>query len=306
MPISASHLRRSGSSRSVLMVLGSCVSLQLGAAVATPLLHHLGTGLPVMFRLLLAGTLLLAVFRPRVNRWTRSQWTSVLVFGLALGGMNGFFFAAIARIPLGTAVTIEFAGPLLLAAILGRGPRHLVCVAAAAIAIATLGLHGSGTATAHLDAVGVILALIAAGFWALYMLAGKQVGTQVSGHGALAVGMVVGAAATLPFAVPALPALAQAPSLLSQLAAVAVLSSVIPYTLEFAAMRRLDTQTFGVLLSLEPAVAGIAGWALLGQSLSWVDAGAIVTVVVASAIATLDRRPDATPARSDLTVIGAG
>jgi inner membrane transporter RhtA len=138
------------------------------------------------------------------------------------------------------------------------------------------------------------------------MLAGKQVGAQVPGHGALAVGMLVGAAATLPFAAPALPALVQAPSLLPHLAAVAVLSSVIPYSLEFAAMRRLSTQTFGVLLSLEPAVAGIAGWALLGQTLSWVDTGAIATVVIVSAIATLDRRPGATPARSDLTAVGAG
>jgi inner membrane transporter RhtA len=288
------------------MVLGSCVSLQLGAAVAAPLLHRLGAGLPVMVRLLLAGLVLLAVFRPRVGRWTRSQWKSVLLFGLALGGMNGFFFAAIARIPLGTAVTIEFAGPLLLAAVLARRPRHLVCVAAAAVAIVTLGLHGSGTATAHLDPVGVVFALIAAGFWALYILAGKHVGARVPGHGALAVGMLIAAAATLPFAAPALPALVQAPGLLPALGAVAILSSVIPYTLEFAAMRRLDTQTFGVLLSLEPAIAGIAGWALLRQSLTWVDTAAIVTVVLASAVATLERRPDVRPARPDLTEVGAG
>ncbi|GAS96846.1 membrane permease [Mycolicibacterium canariasense] len=291
----------------MLMVLGSCISLQFGAAVATPLLHHLGAGLPVMFRLLVAGALLLAVFRPRVGHWTASQWTSVLLFGLALAGMNGFFFAALARIPLGTAVTIEFAGPLLLAAVLARRARHLMCVAAAAVAIATLGLHGSGTATTHLDAVGVVLALIAAGFWALYIVAGKRVGERVPGHGALPVSMLVGAAATVPFAVPALPALTQAPGLLLPLTAVAILSSVIPYSLEFAAMRRLDTQTFGVLLSLEPAVAGIAGWALLGQSLTWVDTAAIATVVIASAVAAVERRsPGATPARPDLTQIGAG
>lgn len=305
MPSSALH--RSGSTQSVLMVLGSCISLQFGAAVATPLLHQLGAGLPVMFRLLVAGGLLAAVFRPRVGHWTPAQWKSVLLFGLAMAGMNGFFFAAIARIPLGTAVTIEFAGPLLLAAVLARRRRHLMCVAAAAIAIATLGLHGSGTATTHLDAVGVVLALVAAGFWALYIVAGKRVGARVPGHGALPVSMLVGAAATLPFAVPALPALPQAPGLLLPLAAVAVLSSVIPYSLEFAAMRRLDTQTFGVLLSLEPAVAGIAGWALLGQSLTWVDTAAIVTVVIASAVAAVGgRRPDTTPARPDLTQIGAG
>jgi inner membrane transporter RhtA len=179
-------------------------------------------------------------------------------------------------------------------------------VAAAAVAIVTLGLHGSGTATAHLDPVGVVFALIAAGFWALYILAGKHVGARVPGHGALAVGMLIAAAATLPFAAPALPALVQAPGLLPALGAVAILSSVIPYTLEFAAMRRLDTQTFGVLLSLEPAIAGIAGWALLRQSLTWVDTAAIVTVVLASAVATLERRPDVRPARPDLTEVGAG
>ena len=273
------------------MVRGSCISLQFGAAVATPLLHQFGAGLTVMFRLFLAGALLLVMLRPRMTTWTGAQWKSVLLFGLALAGMNGFFFAAIARIPLGTAVTIEFAGPLLLAAVLARRPRHLVCVAAAAIAIAVLGLHGSGVASAHLDAVGVAYALVAAAFWALYIVAGKAVGARVPGHGALPVAMLIGTLVTLPFAASALPILAQAPEKLPYLAVVAVLSSVIPYTLEFAALRRLDTPTFGVLLSLEPAVAGLAGWLLLGQTLTWIDTLAIITVATASAVAALERRP---------------
>jgi inner membrane transporter RhtA len=280
----------SRSPQSVLMVLGSCISLQFGAAVATPLLHQFGAGLTVMFRLFLAGALLLAVFRPRVTKWTGAQWKSVLLFGLALAGMNGFFFAAIARIPLGTAVTIEFAGPLLLAALLARRPRHLVCVAAAAIAIAVLGLHGSGVATTHLDVVGVLYALVAAAFWALYIVAGKAVGAKTPGHGALPIGMLIGALVTLPFAAGALPALGLSPEKLPYLAAVAILSSVIPYSLEFAALRRLDTHTFGVLLSLEPAVAAIAGWSLLGQTLTWTDTLAISAVVIASVVATVERR----------------
>lgn len=274
----------------VLMVIGSCTSLQFGAAIATPLMAQFGPGLVTWLRLLFAGSLLLALHRPAVRAWTRRQWLSVLVFGLTLAGMNGFFYAAIARIPLGIAVTIEFAGPLVLAAVLSRRPRDLVCVLAAGAAIAYLGLDGVA-AGKGLDPLGILFALIAAAFWAAYILAGKHVGTQVPGQGALPVGMLVGSLLVMPFGLGQTSALAARPVLLLPLLGMAVLSSLVPYSLEFAAMRRLVPGLFGVLLSLEPVVAGVAGWALLGQGLTWPHVAAMLVVTAASAVSVLGQKP---------------
>jgi inner membrane transporter RhtA len=264
------------------------VSLQIGAAIATPLLHELGPGLTTTMRLLLAAVLLLAVYRPRPRRWTARQWRSTIAFGIAMAGMNGCFYAAIARIPLGIAVTIEFAGPLLLAAALSRRLRDLVCVGAAAVAIVVLGTDATGPSGAPLDLLGIAFALTAAAFWAGYILTGRRLGAHVPGSGALAVGIGVSAIVMTPFGLSGVPALVRDPVQLLPLAAVAVLSSFVPYSLEFAAMRRLSTTTFGVLLSLEPAIAAIAGLLLLAQPLTWVQAAA-VAVVVAASIASASR-----------------
>ncbi|WP_052226730.1 EamA family transporter [Microbacterium mangrovi] len=283
----------SSSSRSpiaVLMVIGSCTSLQFGAAIATPLMAHFGPGLVTWLRLLFAGLLLLAVHRPRVRAWTRRQWFAVVVFGLTLAGMNGFFYASIARIPLGIAVTIEFAGPLVLAAVLSRRPLDFVCVGAAGIAIAYLGLDGVSTG-AGLDPLGILFALIAAAFWAAYILAGKHVGERVPGQGALPIGMLVGSFIVLPFGVGQLPALAADPVKLLPLLGMAVLSSLVPYSLEFAAMQRLTPRVFGVLLSLEPVIAGVAGFLLLGQGLTWPHVAAMLVVTAASAVSVLTQKP---------------
>ncbi|AXN51466.1 hypothetical protein NJB1907f44_32870 [Mycobacterium marinum] len=273
----------------VLMILGSCISLQLGAAIATPLLAHFGAGLTTGVRLLFAATLLMAIHRPRAFGWDRQQWRSAALFAVALAGMNGFFFAAIARIPLGVAVTIEFAGPLMLAAAFSRRPRDLGCVMAAAAAIVVLSWDGSKSAALSPDLAGVAFALVAACFWALYILAGKRITGQQTGHGALSVSMFIAAIVVLPFGIPAVPTLTGQPEKLIPLLGVAVLSSMLPYSLEFAAMRRFSAHTFGVLLSLEPVVAGLAGWILLGQTLSWVRGLAMVVVVAASIICTLSQ-----------------
>ncbi|WP_348786525.1 EamA family transporter [Leifsonia sp. NPDC080035] len=281
-----------------LMVLGSCVSLQFGAAIATPLFGVFGPALTTAGRLLLAGAVLVAVFRPRFWTWTRRQWGAVLLFGVAMAGMNACFYASIDRIPLGIAVTIEFIGPLALAAVLSRRLRDIGWVLLAGAAIVVLGLDGTGDGR-PLDIVGVLFALAAGGFWAGYILSGTRVGALVPGHGALAMAVVVGAAVVAPFGIGSAGALAASPALLLPLAAVAVLSSVIPYTLEFASMRGLDPRAFGVLLSLEPAVATLAGWMLLGQSVTWLHIAAMAAVVVASTGSTLGaaRRPAPAPAR---------
>ncbi|QUR68988.1 EamA family transporter [Mycobacterium spongiae] len=272
----------------VLMIVGSCISLQLGSAIATPLLAHFGAGLITSLRLLLAAAILMTVHRPRVFGWDHRQWTSAVLFAVAFAGMNGFFFAAIARIPLGVAVTIEFAGPLVLAAALSRRQRDLGCVVVAAAAIVALSWDSAKSAV-HPDLLGVVFALIAACFWAFYILAGKYATGQLSGQGVLPISMFIGAIAVLPFGVPALPALAGEPEKLFPLLGVAVLSSMLPYSLEFAAMRRLSAQTFGVLLSLEPVVAGLAGWLVLHQDLGWLRALAMLVVVAASVTSALSQ-----------------
>lgn len=277
------------------MVLGSCTSLQVGAVIAVPVMGEVGSWLTTAVRLLLAAVILIIVTRPPVLSWTRGQWRRVVLYGVSLGGMNGTFYAAIDRIPLAIAVTIEFLGPLVLAAVLSRRVRDVFWVVVAAVAIAVLGFAkspGSSTAaTGGLDPVGVAFAFVSAGFWALYILAGKAVATEVKGQAPLAIAMLVGGALMVPLAAPNVGRVVEHPALLLALVVVALLSSVIPYSLELAALRRLPARVFGVLLSLEPVVAGIFGWLLLGQHLSVVQIPAMVTVLVASVATTLSGTP---------------
>ncbi len=280
------------------MVVGSCVSLQVGAALAARLFPQIGSGGAVFLRLGIAALILLALVRPRIGRWDAEQWRAVAVLGVCFAGMNGFFYASIARLPLGTAVTIEFLGPLVLAAVLSRRARDLIWVGLAGAGVALLGLNGSGGA--GLDPVGVVLVLIAATFWALYILASVRVGARVPGHGGLAVATGIGALVLMPTG--AAGAVQAFSSLEVALLGVgmAVLASVIPYTLELAALRRLPTSVFGILLSLEPAAAALAGWVLLSQHLGVAELVAIPLVMLASVGSTLtSRRADIPVAAED-------
>lgn len=276
----------------VFMVLGSCVSLQIGAALAARLFPTTGSAGATFLRLALAAAVLLAVVRPAVRAWHRDQWRAVLLLGAALAGMNGFFYAAIARIPLGIAVTIEFLGPLTLAAILSRQARDFIWVGLAASGVVALGWTGEGAGT--LDPLGVVFVLIAAALWALYIQASARAGAAVPGQGALAVAMTVGALMMLPFGLAGASRAFTSPHLLLLALGTGLLASVIPYTLEMSALRRLPQQVFGIMLSLEPAVAAVAGWLLLAQSLNLKTAAAVTVVVLASVGSTLSavrRRP---------------
>ncbi|PWD50852.1 EamA family transporter [Serinibacter arcticus] len=284
-----------GTGVGALMVVGSCVSLQFGAAFAAQLFPVLGPGGTTLLRLGIAAIVLLAVFRPRVRTWARAQWLAVGALGLALAGMNGAFYASIARIPLGIAVTIEFLGPLVLAAALTRRWRDTVWVLVAGAGIVALGLGHPGESdggdgpVGGLDPVGVVLALVAAAFWAAYILANARVSARVPGMGGLAVAMVVATAAVAPLGGGAVGVVTE-PHLLLIAAGTAALASVIPYTLELAALRRLPARAFSILLSLEPAVACLAGFLLLSQTLTWVQALAVAVVVAASVGSTLSSR----------------
>ncbi|MFE7195126.1 EamA family transporter [Microbacterium oxydans] len=275
----------------VALVIGSCLSLPFGAAVAAQLFPVLGPWGVTSLRVAIAAVLLVVVVRPRPGKWTRAQWLAAVLFGVSLAAMNGFFYAAIDRIPLGPAVAIEFLGPLVLAAVLTRKLRDFAWVGIALLGMVVLGIDGLIGAE-PLDPLGVVFILIAAGFWAMYIRMSARVGALIPGSSGLAMGLVVAAVLLIPVGVPAVSTVAMDPQLLLLAAITAVLSSVIPYSFELAALRRLPQRVFGVLLSLEPAFATLAGWLILGQDATPLRMLAIALVIAASVGTTLGVRRD--------------
>lgn len=273
----------------ILFVLGSCISLQVGAALATQLFDELGPFGTTTLRLAIAALVLLVIVRPKVHRFTREQWIAVILFGIVVGAMNGNFYAAIDRIPLGTAVALEFLGPLTVAAVLSTRRSDLLWVALALAGVSLFGLE-SLTGASDLDVLGVVFALIAAVFWGLYVLTSARVGRLVPGQDGLAVAMAVGALTVLPFGAPGALVGLMDLRLLALAAATAIVASVLPYSLELAALRRLPRHVFGILLSLEPVLALLAGMLLMGQDASGLRVLAAVLVVSASAGVTLTAR----------------
>lgn len=260
------------------LVIGAVVSVQLGSAAATTLFDQVGPAGAVLYRLLSAAILLLAIWRPRPLESGREGLLLAIAFGVALAGMNLCFYEALDRIPLGIAVTFEFVGPLLVGLFGSRRPLDLVWVACAAVGVLLL-TRPSGSASA----AGIGFALLAGGFWATYILLSAQVGRVFPGGRGLALAMGFAAALMV------VPGTAAAggdlidPGAAAVGAATGVLSSVIPYSLELEALRRIAVGTFGVLMSLEPAVAAVIGLVALGQGLAAVDVVGIGLVVVASA-----------------------
>jgi inner membrane transporter RhtA len=273
----------------VLLVLGSCTSFQFGAALATHLFPVAGAVGATLLRLGLAAIVLLAVTRPRVRGWSGAQWRSVILFGVSLAGMNGFYYAALARLPLSAAVTIQFLGPLTLSAALSRRWRDGGWIVLALLGVLTLRLadrHGAGGG-GGLDPLGVVFALVSAAFWALYIVAGSRAGAAVPGRSGVAVAMTAGALVLLPFGALGAGHVVGRPGPMLLALGVALLASVVPYTLEFAAMRRAPRRVFGILLSLDPALATLAGWLLLGQRSSPFAVAAVAVVITASVGSTL-------------------
>lgn len=279
----------------VAMVLVACLSVQVGAAAAAQLFDDLGSWGAAAARLVIAAIVMVLAVRPRMLSWDRAQWRSVVALGLALAGMNGFIYAAIQRIPLGTAVAIEFLGPLVLAACLSRRARDLLWVGLALVGMTLLGVE-SATTAASLDPLGALFALIAGALWACYVLASAETGKRVPGLGGLSGAMVIAAIVVLPFGAPGAVQAPADPMLLVFAVIAALLSSVIPYSLEIAALRRLPSSVFSVLLSLEPAIAAVVGWILLGQGAGLMSITAVALVVMASMGTTLGQgRPRADP-----------
>jgi inner membrane transporter RhtA len=257
------------------LVLAAAGSLQVGAAFAVTLFDDLGPAGAAFLRLGFAAVVLWAIWRPRLAGDLRLA----AAFGVALGLMNWSIYEAMDRIPLGVAVTIEFAGPLLVAVIGSRRPLDGLWILLAGAGIVLLADPGGGS----IDAVGVVFALSAAACWMAYIYLSKRTGAAFPGGSGLALAMAVGALVVLPAGVIQAGGALGEPDLLASALVVALASSVLPYSLELEALRRLPEAIFGVLMSLEPAVAALAGFVVLDQDLGAREIAAIAMVVVASA-----------------------
>ena len=272
----------SDEARGVALVVAGVASAQFGAGFAVTLFDELGSSGAVFLRLGFAALVLVAIWRPRVGGHPTADLGIAVAFGAALGTMNWAIYSAMDRIPLGIAVTIEITGPLAVAVFASRRAVDLLWVALAAAGVLLLADPGGGS----VETAGVLFALLAAAMWAAYILLAVRVGRVFPGGSGLAIAMVVGAILIAPMGIAQGGSELLRPELLAAGAAVALASSVIPYSLDLEALRLLPARVFGVLMSLEPAVAALAGLVVLGQELGAREWGAIALVVVASAGAT--------------------
>lgn len=311
-----SHTAHQRPALGIMFVLMSCSSLQFGAAFAVTLFPLFGALAISVSRLavasLVVGSAVWLAARWRARRggtmppgalsWSKEQWRAVITFGMAFGLMNGFFYCAIDRIPIGLAVAVEFLGPLALASMLTRRLRDGVWVLCALAGMLVLGYEAA--AGQDTDYLGLAFALIAGVFWALYIRSSAKVGALVPGASGLAVAMLIGAAFITPVAamVPAPQPLwnaVQDPKLILLIFGTAMFASVIPYSAELMALRHLPERVFSVLMSVEPAIAAIAGWALLNQEtgpMRWV---AICLLMTASVGITLTTTKGGSPKQED-------
>ena len=264
-----------------LLVLAGVVSVQFGGAFAATLVPRIGAPSSVLLRLLFAMVILYAVARPSWRGRSRSDWGTVVLFGLALAAMNTSFYASLAHLPIGVAVTIEFLGPLGLAAALSPRPRNVIAVAAAAVGVVLVSgvLH---TSWSRLDLVGVGFAALAGVMWAAYIVLSQRTGKAFGGLDGLALALIVSTVAVAPLGLTSVDRWTPADVALGL--GIAVLSSVLPYSLELLALRRLSAKVFGILLSLEPAAAALAGLIVLDQVLTHTQLLGMGLVVAASAL----------------------
>lgn len=260
------------------LVVGGITSVQFGSAIAATLFARIGPGGAVLLRLLSATVVLIALWRPRLRGRPRSDLVLGIAFGLVLAGMNLSFYHAIHRIPLGVAVTIEFIGPLTVAVAGSRRPIDLLWVLLAAggiLALARGETHG-------LDALGAALALVAGCLWGTYILLNARIGRSFERGTGLALAMFVGTVAALPVGIAEGGSQLLSVRSLALGSAVGMLSSAIPYSFENEALRRIAPSVFGVLMSLEPGMAALAGLLVLGQGLGARSVLGIGLVICAS------------------------
>jgi inner membrane transporter RhtA len=261
-------------------LLVAMVSFQVGAAVANQLFAILGAPGTVAARLGLASLMLCIVWRPWRMRPSLREVRAIVLYGLAMGGMNFFFYLSLSRIPLGTAVAFEFTGPLAVAMVASRRPMDFLWVALALLGLAAL--LPLGHMAKPLAPAGIAFALAAAICWAMYIVFGQKAGNLHGGQ-TTALGTLVAAIFIVPIGLMQVGPALFAPAVLPAACTIALLSSAVPYTLEMYALTRVPTRSFGVLMSLDPAVAALSGLIFLSERLSAVQWAAIVCIMLASA-----------------------
>lgn len=261
-----------------VLVFLSIISVQLGASLAKKVFPAIGSSGTVFLRLGFGAIILLLIWRPRLHKYSRSEALLVGLFGLTIAVMNASFYAAIARIPLGIAVTLEFIGPLGVAVATSRRIQDLLWVVLAAAGIFLL----APVDNAAIDPVGVGFALLAASGWAAYILLMVRVGRALPGGGGLAVSMSIAALVIAPLGIASGGSTLLQPDILLMGLGIAILSSVIPFSLELEILRHLSARVFGVLMSLEPAIATLIGFLVLGETVGPRAIIAMTLIVIAS------------------------
>lgn len=270
------------------LVLIAVLSVQFGGALAATLLPLVGVAGSVLLRMVLAAVIMLALVRPRWRGRSPQDWGTATLFAGALTAMNLCFYASLERLPIGVAVTIEFLGPLLLAAATSRRLRDALAVVLAMTGVLLIS-EALTVPWAQMDLVGIALAASAGAFWAAYIVLSGRTGTRFEGLDGMAITLAIAAVAMLPVGILQAGTSLLGGEVLMRGLGIALLSSAIPYSLELLALRRLSAGVFGVLLSLEPAAAALAGLLVLSQTLApWQVLG--MAMVVAASIAVLGRR----------------
>jgi len=265
------------------------VSVQVGAALVKGLFPAVGVAGATTLRLTLASLMLAIVWRPWRPGSRPRELRMILIYGASMGLMNLLFYSALARIPLGIAVAVEFAGPLGVALAASHRAVDFAWIALAAAGIVALlpfGIGPPGIGARALSATGIGFALGSGACWAVYIVCGKRAGAAHGGAATTALGTLVGAALVAPVGVAHAGSALLSPAILPTACAVALLSSALPYLLEMYALTRLPTRTFGVLMSAEPALGALSGLCFLGERLTALQWAAIASIMIASAGST--------------------
>jgi len=260
------------------LVIVGLVFQEVGASIAVLVFPSVGPAGMVALRLFFSAAILLAVARPKLRGIPARSWRVLVLFGISLGVMNLLFYEALSRIHLGAAVTFEVLGPLVLSVIVAKRAAAWLWAALAAGGVLLLGQGGFN----DLNVEGVLFALAAGACWAGYILASRKTGEHFTGLDGLAIAMTIGAIITLPLGIAQAGTALLQPQILLLGAAVALLSSAIPYALELIALRRVKAETFSVLMASSPAIATAAGFLILGQQIGWLQAAGIALVIAAS------------------------
>ena len=271
----------------IAQLLAAMVSFQIGASIAKSLFPLVGPIGMVTVRVGLGTLILIITLRPWRTRLVLSTWRPMLIYGVSLGLMNTFFYLALSRIPQGVAVAVEFIGPLAVAVLTSQRLGDFLWIVLAAVSlILLLPVSHVGVRT---DLFGMLLALAAAGCWALYIIYGQKVGNTY-GAQATALGSVISASFIVPLGFVARGTVLLSREVLVPGFLVALLSTALPYTLEMIALTRMSARTFGILMSVEPALGAVMGYGYLGERLTVTQWVAIVLIIVASVGSTYRSR----------------